>query len=135
MTFLYIIDKIIAVNYHLYDGGMVMDNQKVEQFLAANRKFFPADKIPTLKQRLLDADESKSAVIQCIDFKDPTMVLVISILLGYLGIDRFILGDIGLGVAKLLTFGGCGIWSIVDWCIITDKTKECNYNELMKNLI
>lgn len=112
-----------------------MDNQKVEQFLAANGKFFPAEKIPTLKQRLLDADKSKEAVIQCIDFKDPTMLLVISILLGYLGVDRFMLGETGLGVAKLLTIGGCGIWSIVDWCIITKKTKEYNYNELIKNLM
>ncbi|MDO4476388.1 MAG: TM2 domain-containing protein [Clostridia bacterium] len=112
-----------------------MDNQKVEQFLAANGKFFPAEKIPAIKQRLLDADESKAAVVECIGFKDPTMLLVISILVGALGVDRFMLGDIGLGVAKLLTAGGCGIWSIVDWCIITNKTKEYNYNELMKNLI
>ncbi len=63
------------------------------------------------------------------------MLLVISILVGALGIDRFMLGEVGLGVAKLLTAGGCGIWTIVDWCIITNKTKEYNYNELMKNLI
>ncbi len=112
-----------------------MDNQKVEQFLAANGKFFPAEKVPIIKQRLLDADEGKAAVIQCIDFKDPTMLLIISILVGTLGVDRFMLGEVGLGVAKLLTAGGCGIWSIVDWCIITNRTKEYNYNELMKNLI
>lgn len=112
-----------------------MDSLRVDQFIAANGKFFPNEKIPIIKQRLLDADETKSEVVQCIDFKDPTMLLVISILVGALGIDRFMLGEIGLGVFKLLTCGGCGIWTIVDWCIITKKTKEYNYNELMKNLI
>lgn len=112
-----------------------MDNQRVDQFIAANRKFFPEEKIPVIKQRLLDAGESKSTVVQCIDFKDPTMLLIISIFVGYLGVDRFMLGEIGLRVLKLLTFGGCGIWSIIDWCIITKKVKEYNYNELMKNLI
>ncbi len=112
-----------------------MDSLRVDQFIAANGKFFPNEKIPIIKQRLLDSDETKSEVVQCMDFKDPTMLLVISILVGALGIDRFMLGEIGLGVVKLLTCGGCGIWTIVDWCIITKKTKEYNYNELMKNLI
>ena len=34
------------------------------------------------------------------------------------------IGDIGMGVLKLLTFGGCGILTIVDWFLITGKVKE-----------
>lgn len=46
--------------------------------------------------------------------KDWTTLLILSILLGGLGVDRFYAGHIGLGVLKLLTVGGCGIWAIID---------------------
>lgn len=42
---------------------------------------------------------------------------ILSLLLGNLGVDRFYLGKIGTGIAKLLTAGGFGIWSIVDLII------------------
>jgi TM2 domain-containing membrane protein YozV len=46
--------------------------------------------------------------------KEWTTALILSILLGGLGVDRFYLGYTGLGVAKLLTLGGCGVWAIID---------------------
>ena len=46
--------------------------------------------------------------------KDWTTLLILSVLLGGLGVDRFFAGHIGLGVLKLLTVGGCGIWAIID---------------------
>lgn len=44
-----------------------------------------------------------------------------SILFGTLGVDRFIMGHIGLGILKLLTAGGCGIWWLVDLVLIASK--------------
>jgi TM2 domain-containing membrane protein YozV len=44
--------------------------------------------------------------------------LLLSFFLGGLGIDRFYLGYTGLGIAKLLTFGGLGIWALIDFIMI-----------------
>lgn len=50
--------------------------------------------------------------------KEWLTTVLISWLVGIFGVDRFYLGYTGLGVAKLLTFGGCGIWAIIDLVLI-----------------
>ncbi|MBS3097829.1 TM2 domain-containing protein [Candidatus Woesearchaeota archaeon] len=61
------------------------------------------------------------------------VALLLSILLGGLGVDRFYLGYIGLGILKLITLGGCGIWSIIDIILIAmGKLKDANGQELEK---
>ncbi len=44
--------------------------------------------------------------------------VLLSFFVGTLGVDRFYVGQTGLGVAKLLTCGGCGIWALVDLVLV-----------------
>ena len=56
-------------------------------------------------------------------------LLLLSIFLGTLGVDRFYVGKIGTGILKLLTCGGCGIWWLVDWILIAcEKFTDSNGN-------
>lgn len=108
-----------------------MDQNKIDMFVMTNKKFFPEEKIMFLKEKLRTIDEEKFSMISAMDFKDPTTILLVSIFLGVLGIDRFMIGDIGMGVLKLLTLGCCGILCIIDWFSISKKTKELNFNKVM----
>lgn len=62
--------------------------------------------------------------------KSKIVALLLSIFLGELGIDRFYLGYIGLGILKLITCGGFGIWYIIDIILIaTEKLKPKDGSE------
>jgi RNA polymerase subunit RPABC4/transcription elongation factor Spt4 len=65
--------------------------------------------------------------------KDWLVAFLLSIFLGGLAIDRFYLGYTGLGILKLLTLGGCGIWALIDMIMIAvDKMKDSDGNLLSK---
>ena len=111
-----------------------MDNNKVDMFILSNGKFFESNQLMQIRERLLTLDDSKWSVIQTLQFKDPTTSIIISILAGTWGIDRFIIGDTGLGIAKLLTCGGLFIWTVVDWFLIMDATREKNFIKMQQFL-
>ncbi|HRN98262.1 MAG TPA: TM2 domain-containing protein [Flavobacterium sp.] len=111
-----------------------MDSQKVDMFMMMNSKFFEAHHLGAVRERLASLDDSKASTAQMIQFKDPTIVLIISILIGHLGIDRFYIGDTGLGIGKLLTCGGLGIWTIIDWFLIMGATREKNMETFQQSL-
>jgi TM2 domain-containing membrane protein YozV len=111
-----------------------MEAQKVDMFIMANSKFFESHQMNMIRERLIAVDDSKWAMLSTIQFKDPTTSLIVSLLAGSLGIDRFLIGDSGLGVGKLLTCGGFGIWTIVDWFQIQKATKEKNLQKIQQFL-
>ena len=109
----------------------MLEQSKIDMYIMTNQKYFPEGKIVYLKDKLRTMDDEKFSLISTIEMKDPTTILLVSIFLGVLGIDRFMIGDTGMGILKLLTCGCCGILTIVDWFTISKKTKELNFNKVM----
>ena len=108
-----------------------MTQDKVDMFIMTNQKYLPAEKIVFIKQKLMEADENKFSLVSTVELKDPTTILLVSIFLGSLGIDRFMLGETGMGILKLLTLGLCGILTIIDWFSVQKKARDLNYNKIM----
>ena len=52
------------------------------------------------------------------------ITMILSWTLGFLGADRFYQGQVGLGVLKLVTFGGALIWWLIDAAYYTYKAGE-----------
>lgn len=111
-----------------------MTTSKADLFIMNNGRYFDATQLPAIRDRLMALDDSKWTVIQMLQFKDPNTSIIVSVLAGSLGIDRFLIGDTGLGIAKLLTCGGLGIWYIVDIFLIMDATKAKNIEMLQRYL-
>ena len=70
-----------------------MDNQKVDLFILTNQKYFEPTQLQIIRERLQAADDAKLLALSSIDYKDPSMMLLVSIFAGTLGVDRFMVGD------------------------------------------
>ncbi len=112
-----------------------METNKVNAYISQYKDKIPADKLVTLKNALEKANDESENSLAMVKLKDPTFVLLMSIFFGGLGIDRFILGDTGLGVCKLL-FGWItfGIWPIIDIFACFKRAKELNLQSILMAL-
>lgn len=104
--------------------------ERVRMWLSANANKLPEAQLHVIKEKMMTMSDSDFERISYTSLTDPTLMLIISIFFGMLGVDRFALGDIGLGVGKLLTCGGCYIWWLVDLFHIMDATKQKNMQKI-----
>ena len=107
-----------------------MTKEQADQLIQINADKIAPEYIETIRERLLNADEG-TATAAFANLKGTTMMFLIAWVGGCLGIDRFMLGETGLGVAKLLTCGGAYIWWIIDIFLIQDATKKKNMELLL----
>lgn len=106
-----------------------MEKTNIDLFLVANADKFPPEMIPSMRQMLEAMPEQNAPMLQTINFSNPTTILLIAILLGW---ERFFINDIGLGVLKVLTCQGCGIWWLIDIFSANERARKFNYQKFMQ---
>ena len=73
-----------------------------------------------------DADRQRFVGLLQAETQNPVVMFGFNNWLGFLGIDRFLVGDILAGFLKLITLGGFGIWVIIDCFLIGNRTRDKN---------
>lgn len=111
-----------------------MDKNRVDYFIMSmGDKFLSRDHM-AIRTELEKMDHQQFSYITSLDYKNPVVLLLFSLFLGPLGVDRFLLGQTGWGLLKLLTFGGLGIWAFIDFFQIMRLTKDYNYRLFINSL-
>ncbi len=118
------------------DGGKGrLSPDKADMLLMNFKSFIPEEKVPAFRYALGKASAGCYTALSMVPLKNPMTVLLFSIFLGGFGVDRFYIGDTGMGVAKLLVGGlTLGIWPLVDIFMCYKKAKEQNFDLLMSAL-
>jgi TM2 domain-containing membrane protein YozV/RNA polymerase subunit RPABC4/transcription elongation factor Spt4 len=62
-----------------------------------------------------------------------TLLCILPAFVGINGIHRFYLGKVGTGIAMLLTFGGLGIWTLIDFIFAVSGSMKDKQGKLIKN--
>jgi TM2 domain-containing membrane protein YozV len=142
----------LLFHYEPTQRNYKMEAEKIDRFLMANEHKFPDYEIPI--NQLLNLTPEKETILENTHFKSPGQLLLISILFGFLGLDRFLIRDWGKGIAKFAVGGGLTIWFIInlytgitgfisglgclfiiDWFLIMKATKRKNMKKLEEIII
>ena len=107
-----------------------MEIEQANQLIAIYGNRLPMESIEMVRGRLIGM-EYTTVSLKMSQFKDPTLSIILSILVGSLGVDRFYIGDTGMGVGKLLTCGGAYIWWLIDIFMIQDATRRKNLESFL----
>ena len=106
-----------------------MDKSKVNMWLGINAENFDIQDLNLVRENLEKIDEDNLMLLQATSFQKPSTILLIAIFLGW---ERFWLEDIGLGIVKIVTCYGCGIWWLIDIFSAKKRAQKYNLEKFMK---
>lgn len=111
-----------------------MEKSKVDMFMAGHAELFPENKLMVLKDKLERLPDDRFYSLQTAKAHDPLLMFIVSFSLGIFGIDRFMLGQVGLGILKFITLGGLGLWYLIDLFLVMEATRTENFERIMDRI-
>lgn len=105
-----------------------MTKEQIEQLINIHSDKLDPDYIETIKERLLDSDEG-AAQAAFAKLKSPSVAFILSIITVF---DRLYLGEIGMGLLKWFTCGGCWIWWIIDIFSAKKRAQKINSEKILE---
>jgi TM2 domain-containing membrane protein YozV len=106
-----------------------MDSNQINIWLSVNVEKFNSADLPAIKAVLEQMDNNQLMFLQNADFKKPSTIFLIAFFLGW---ERFFLNDVGLGIVKVITGYGCGIWWLIDIFSAKARARKYNFKQFQK---
>lgn len=126
---------ILHIEKKLYAEAKKMESSKVNALMTKFEGKIPEDQKVILKNKLMKAEDETYDVLDAMSLKNKTTTLLLAIFLGGLGVDRFYIGDVGKGIAKLLLgWLTLGLWPFIDIFVSYRKAKAKNIQKIMMNI-
>ena len=113
-------------------GIKTAEDAIIVQFLIEHKNYFHEFDLDFLKGDLESLSKEELKLFMETNFVNPNVNFAVSILTNVLGVDRFVIGQTDIGLLKLLTAGGLGVWAIIDWFQIKNLTQEYNFNKALE---
>lgn len=101
--------------------------EQIDLFMVTYGRYFLSRDLETIHSMLESSTQADWKRLIETKFYDPSVITIFSLVGGYFGLDRFMRDDVTNGVLKLITCGGLGIWTMVDWFISAELTAKKNF--------
>jgi len=106
-----------------------MEKSKIDMFISMNNDNFLPQDLMAVRDKLEKIEDDKFLIIQAAEFQKPSTIFLISLILGW---ERFWLDDVTMGIVKIITGMGCGIWWLIDIFSAKERAKKYNFNKFVK---
>lgn len=105
-----------------------MNSKEIHEILKEYGEYFAEKDLPLIENLMMkyDAEEARE-IIKTAGLKKPSTIQKVSIFGGWWGIDRFMVGDVDLGIVKLISLGGLGILNIFDIFYLKKRVQDNNF--------